>query len=135
MEKFLSIPLSGGGHQLISATGIYIVEDNSIESCVYVMYKESNAMVKIYYITEASEFTLAGDVPEETVSRDLSLAIDAAVSMSEAIEDAIIHALQNSQGQVITTIHELPLPVDYVTSAYAERLNQIFVPKDAAIQA
>lgn len=133
MEKFLSIPIAKGGHKLISATGIYMVEDNADESCVYVMYKDSNSIAKIYYAVEQVE--VVGD-PEVKAGEEGVLVRAAGVSMAESIENAIIHALQYSQGQVITTIHELPLPVDYVTSAYAEKLSQTAVyPKDAPVQA
>lgn len=115
MEKFLSIPVSGGGHKLISATDVYVVEDNIVESCIYVMYKGFDSIVKIYYIIEG----------------DVAIAEEGKTSlMAEAVENAIVHALQYSQGQVITTIHELPLPVDYVTSVYTESLNQIATPKE-----
>ena len=135
MEKFLSIPLAKGGHKLISATGIYMVENNADERCVYVMYKDSNSIAKIYYIVEEAQALEEGvKALEEGVKAVASGEVDGNI-MAESIENAIIHSLQYSQGQVITTIHEFPLPVDYVISYYAEKLSQSSVKGDIAIKA
>jgi predicted alternative tryptophan synthase beta-subunit len=127
MEKFLSIPLAKGGHKLISATGIYMVENSADESCVYVMYKDSNSIAKIYYIVEEAEDLTEEErkALEEQQDNPVSPGKADGILMAVAIENAIIHALQYSQGQVITTIHELPFLVDYVISYYVERLSDI----------
>jgi hypothetical protein len=74
MEKFLSIPLSHGGHKLISANGICTIEDNQDESCVYVMYKDVESIVKIYYMQQATE-AIPGDGEIADLDEDAQLEV------------------------------------------------------------
>ena len=132
MEKFLSIPLSHGGHKLISANGICTIEDNQDESCVYVMYKDAQSIVKIYYMQQATE-AIPGDREPAALAEDAQLStrdeanVDYGVegdilTISEAIENAVVDALQKNPNQVVHTIHELPFEIDEVVSYQFEQI-------------
>ena len=79
MEKFLSIPVTSAGDQLISANGIILIEaaaDSGTAVTTLVNYKDG----KIVTITHAAQV---------------------AFSMRDAIQDAVVAALQTSWTNVV----------------------------------
>jgi hypothetical protein len=126
MEKFLSIPIAMGGHKLISANDICTIEDNQDESCVYVMYKNAQSIVKIYYMQQATEAIPGDEVKNLDSVAEPGKAFDGdkeyVLTISEAIENAVIDALQKNPNQVVHTIHELPLEIFEVVSYQFEQI-------------
>jgi hypothetical protein len=90
MEKFLSIPVTNERYQLISATGIVLIEQEST-TVVHVHYKASTA-TDVVVITHAA--APAGDE-----------------SMRDAIQDAVVAALGTSWTNVAYEVTNLPFAV------------------------
>jgi len=96
MEKFLSIPVTNEQNQLVSATGIVLISQNSTTT-VHVHYKASIAS-DVVTITHATAG--AGD---ET--------------MRDAIQNAVISALQTPWTAVAFNVSNLPYAVSAITVA------------------
>ena len=96
MEKFLSIPVTSEQNQLISATGIVLISQNSTTT-VHVHYKASAAS-DVLTITHATAG--AGD---ET--------------MRDAIQNAVVAALTTSWTNVLYTVENLPYAVSNIAIA------------------
>jgi hypothetical protein len=96
MEKFLSIPVTNEQNQLLSATGIVLIEQESTTT-VHVHYKASAAS-DVLTITHAA--APAGD---ET--------------MRDAIQDAVVKALGTSWTNVSYQVTGLPFAVSSITVA------------------
>lgn len=93
MEKFLSIPVTSQQYQLLSATGIVLIEQESTTT-VHVHYKASTA-TDVVTITHAT--APAGD---ET--------------MRDAIQGAVIAALQTPWTAVAYEVTNLPFAVSNI---------------------
>ena len=96
MEKFLSIPVTGQQNQLISATSIVLVSQNSTTT-LHVHYKSSTA-TDVVTITHAA--APAGNN-----------------SMRDAINDAIVKALGTSWTNVAYEVTSLPFAVSAISVA------------------
>ena len=96
MEKFLSIPVTNEQRQLISATGIVLIE------------QETTATVHVHY-----KASLASDVV--TITHATAPAGDE--SMRDAIQDAVIAALATSWTNVAYDVTNLPYAVSGITVA------------------
>lgn len=96
MEKFLSIPVTSQQYQLLSATGIVLIEQESTTT-VHVHYKASTA-TDVVTITHAT--APAGD---ET--------------MRDAIQGAVIAALQTPWTAVAYEVTNLPFAVSNINIA------------------
>jgi len=96
MEKFLSIPVTNEQNQIISATGIVLISQNSTTT-VHVHYKASAASD---VLTIAHAPAPLGD---ET--------------MRDAIQDAVISALQTPWTAVAFNVSNLPYAVSAITVA------------------
>jgi hypothetical protein len=96
MEKFLSIPVTNEQRNLISATGVVLVSQNSTTT-VHVHYKASLAS-DVVTITHAT--APAGDE-----------------SMRDAVQDAIVAALGTSWTNVVYEMTNLPFAVSAITVA------------------
>ena len=96
MEKFLSIPVTNEQNQIISATGIVLISQNSTTT-VHVHYKASAAS-DVLTITHA----VAGAGDE---------------TMRDAIQDAVIAALQTPWTAVAFNVSNLPFAVSGITVA------------------
>jgi hypothetical protein len=96
MEKFLSIPVTNEQYQLLSATGIVLIEQESTTT-VHVHYKASTA-TDVVTITHAT--APAGN---ET--------------MRDAIQGAVIAALQTPWTAVSYEVTNLPFAVSGITIA------------------
>jgi hypothetical protein len=97
MEKFLSIPVTGEqGNQLLSATGIVLIEQLSTTT-VGVYYKSGSTGTDVVTITHAAP------VDNET--------------MRDAIQDAIIAALQTPWTYVAYPVSNLPFAVGGIAIA------------------
>ena len=94
MEKFLSIPVTNEQRQLISATGIVLIEQEST-TVVHVHYKASTG-TDVVVITHAA--APAGDE-----------------SMRDAIQSALVAALGTSWTYVAYEIPSLPFAVSGIT--------------------
>jgi hypothetical protein len=94
MEKFLSIPVTNEQNQLISATGIVLIEQESTTT-LHVHYKSSTG-TDVVVITHAT--APAGN---ET--------------MRDAIQDALIAALTTSWTHVAYQVTNLPFAVSGIT--------------------
>jgi len=94
MEKFLSIPVTSEQNQLISATGIVLIEQET-QTTLHVHYKSSTG-TDVVVITHAT--APAGN---ET--------------MRDAIQDALIAALQTSWTHVAYQVNNLPFAVSGIT--------------------
>ena len=94
MEKFLSIPVTNEQRQLISATGIVLIEQEST-TVVHVHYKASTG-TDVVVITHAA--AAAGNE-----------------SMRDAIQDALVSALATSWTNVAFEVNNLPLAVSGIT--------------------
>ena len=90
MEKFLSIPVTSEQNQLLSATGIVLIEQETTTT-VHVHYKASTG-TDVVTITHAT--VAAGN--EE---------------MRDAIQNAVISALQTPWTHVAYTVSNLPFAV------------------------
>ncbi len=96
MEKFLSIPVTNEQSQLLSATGIVLIEQESTTT-IHVHYKASTA-TDVVTITHAT--APAGN---ET--------------MRDAIQNAVIGALQTPWTAVAYEVTNLPFAVSGITIA------------------
>jgi hypothetical protein len=96
MEKFLSIPVTSEQNQLLSATGIVLIEQETTTT-VHVHYKASTA-TDVVTITHAT--APAGN---ET--------------MRDAIQGAVIAALQTPWTAVAYEVNNLPFAVSGITIA------------------
>jgi hypothetical protein len=96
MEKFLSIPVTGEQNQLLSATGIVLIEQETTTT-VHVHYKASTA-TDVVTITHA-----AAPSGNET--------------MRDAIQNAVIGALQTPWTHVAYTVSNLPFAVEGIAVA------------------
>lgn len=96
MEKFLSIPVTNEQRQLISATGIVLIEQESVTT-LHVHYKSSTA-TDIVVITHAT--APAGN---ET--------------MRDAIQNAVVASLQTPWYKVSYEVSGLPFAVSGITVA------------------
>ena len=94
MEKFLSIPVTSEQNQLLSATGIVLIEQETTTT-VHVHYKASTG-TDVVTITHAT--APAGN---ET--------------MRDAIQDAVIAALQTPWTHVAYTVSNLPFAVSGIS--------------------
>ena len=90
MEKFLSIPVTNQQNQLVSATGIVLIEQETTTT-VHVHYKASTG-TDVVTITHAT-----APADNET--------------MRDAIQDAVIAALQTPWTHVAYTVSNLPFAV------------------------
>ena len=96
MEKFLSIPVTSEQNQLLSATGIVLIEQETTTT-VHVHYKSSTG-TDVVTITHAT--AAAGN---ET--------------MRDAIQDAIATSLQTSWTDTVYVVPSLPVSVTLITAA------------------
>jgi hypothetical protein len=94
MEKFLSIPVTNEQRQLVSATGIVLISQNST-TVVHVHYKASTG-TDVVVITHAT--APAGDE-----------------SMRDAIQDAVVASLGTSWTNVAYEVTNLPFAVSGIT--------------------
>jgi hypothetical protein len=94
MEKFLSIPVTNEQRQLISATGIVLIEQESTTT-LHVHYKASTG-TDVVVITHAA--APAGNE-----------------AMRDAIQDALVSALATSWTNVSYQVTSLPLAVSGIT--------------------
>jgi hypothetical protein len=94
MEKFLSIPVTNEQRQLVSATGIVLIEQESTTT-LHIHYKASTA-TDVVVITHAA--APAGNE-----------------AMRDAIQDALIAALQTSWTNVAYQVANLPFAVSGIT--------------------
>lgn len=94
MEKFLSIPVTNEQSQLISATGIVLIEQESTTT-LHVHYKSSTG-TDVVIITHAA----AGAGNE---------------SMRDAIQNALVSALTTSWTNVAFEVTNLPFAVSGIT--------------------
>ena len=97
MEKFLRIPVTGEQYQLVSATGIILIEQASTTT-VTIAYKVSSTGTDILTITHAD----AGAGNE---------------AMRDAIQNAVIEALQTSWAKPAFTVNNLPYAVSGIAVA------------------
>ena len=96
MEKFLSIPVTNEQNQLLSATGIVLIEQETVTT-VHVHYKASTG-TDVVTITHAT-------------------APSGNETMRDAIQDAVISALQTPWTHVAYTVSNLPFAVSGITVA------------------
>ena len=96
MEKFLSIPVTNEQYQLVSATGIVLIEQESTTT-VHIHYKASTA-TDVVTITHAA--APAGNE-----------------AMRDAIQEALIAALGTSWTNVAYEVTNLPFAVSGITIA------------------
>jgi hypothetical protein len=96
MEKFLSIPVTNEQNQLVSATGIVLIEQDSTTT-VGIHYKSSTG-TDVVTITHA-----AAPSGNET--------------MRDAIQNALIGSLQTSWTNVAYEVTNLPYAVSGITIA------------------
>jgi roadblock/LC7 domain-containing protein len=96
MEKFLSIPVTGEQNQLLSATGIVLIEQGSTTT-VLVHYKSSTG-------TDVVTITHATAPADNEVMRD-------------AIQDAVVAALGTSWTNVAYEVTGLPFAVSGIAIA------------------
>jgi hypothetical protein len=96
MEKFLSIPVTGEQNQLLSATGIVLIEQETTTT-VHVHYKASTA-TDVVTITHAT-------------------APSGNETMRDAIQDAVIAALQTPWTHVAYPVANLPFAVSGIAVA------------------
>jgi hypothetical protein len=94
MEKFLSIPVTGEQRQLISATGIVLIEQETTGT-VHVHYKASTA-TDVVVIAHAT-------LPAGSEA------------MRDAIQDAVVSALQTPWTAVAYEVTNLPAAVSGIT--------------------
>ena len=97
MEKFLSITVSGEQNQLLSATGIVLIEQLSTTT-VGVYYKSGSTGTDVVTITHAT-----APADNET--------------MRDAIQDAVIAALQTPWTYVAYPVSNLPFAVGGIAIA------------------
>ncbi len=97
MEKFLRIPVTSENYQLVSATDIALIEQASTTT-VTISYKGGSTGTDVLTITHAT--ASAGDE-----------------SMRDAIQDAVIAALQTPWTNPAYTVSTLPLEVTGIAIA------------------
>jgi broad specificity polyphosphatase/5'/3'-nucleotidase SurE len=97
MEKFLRIPVTGEQYQLVSATGIVLIEQ-ATTGTVTIAYKGGSTGTDIVTISHAT----AGSGDE---------------TMRDAIQDAVIQALQTSWTKPAFTVTNLPYAVSGIAVA------------------
>jgi hypothetical protein len=97
MEKFLRIPVTNENFQLVSATGIVLIEQNSTTT-VHVHYKGGSSATDVVTITHAT----AGSGDE---------------TMRDAIQDAVIAALETPWTKPSFTVTNLPYAVSGIAVA------------------
>lgn len=97
MEKFLKIPVTSEQYQLVSATGIVLIEQASTTT-VAIAYKSGSTGTDVVTITHATAG--AGD---ET--------------MRDAIQDAVVAALQTPWYDVAFEVTGLPYAVSGIAVA------------------
>jgi hypothetical protein len=97
MEKFLKIPVTNEQYQLVSATGIVIIEQASTTT-VTIAYKGGSTGTDVVTITHATAG--AGD---ET--------------MRDAIQDAVVASLQTPWYSVAFEVANLPYAVSGIAVA------------------
>ena len=97
MEKFLSIPVTSEQNQLLSATGIVLIEQLTTTT-VGVYYKSGSTGTDVVTITHAT-----APADNET--------------MRDAIQDAVVAALTTSWTNVSYTVANLPYAVSAITVA------------------
>ena len=97
MEKFLRIPVTGENFQLVSATGIVLIEQNSTTT-IHVHYKGGSSATDVVTITHAT-----------APSND--------ESMRDAIQDAVIAALGTPWTKPAFTVSGLPYAVSGIAVA------------------
>ena len=97
MEKFLKIPVTSEQYQLVSATGIVLIEQASTTT-VTIAYKSGSTGTDVVTITHATAG--AGD---ET--------------MRDAIQDAVVAALQTPWYAVAFEVTGLPYAVSGIAVA------------------
>ena len=96
MEKFLSIPVTGEQNQLLSATGIVLIE------------QLTTATVGVYY--KSSTGTDVVTITHATAPADNE-------TMRDAIQNAVIGALQTPWTHVAYTVANLPFAVEGIAIA------------------
>ena len=96
MEKFLSIPVTNEQRQLVSATGIVLIEQETTTT-VHVHYKASTG-TDVVTITHAT-------------------APSGNETMRDAIQNAVIAALQTSWTHVAYEVNNLPFAVSGIAIA------------------
>jgi len=96
MEKFLGITVTNQQVQIVSATGIVLIEQNSTTT-VEIHYKSSTG-TDVVTITHA-----AAGAGDET--------------MRDAIQDAVVRALTTSWTNVLYTVENLPYAVSNIAVA------------------
>jgi len=97
MEKFLKIPVTGEQFQLVSATGIVLIEQ-ATTGTVTIAYKGGSTSTDVITITHATAG--AGD---ET--------------MRDAIQNAVVSALTTPWTSVAFQVDDLPFAVSGITVA------------------
>ena len=97
MEKFLKIPVTNEQYQLVSATGIVLIEQASTTT-VTIAYKGGSTGTDVVTITHAT----AGSGDE---------------TMRDAIQDAVIAALQTPWFNAAYTVSNLPYAVSGIAVA------------------
>ena len=96
MEKFISIPVTNEQRQLVSATGIVLIEQETTTT-VHVHYKASTG-TDVVTITHAT-------------------APSGNETMRDAIQNAVIAALQTSWTHVAYEVNNLPFAVSGIAIA------------------
>ena len=96
MEKFLSIPVTNEQRQLVSATGIVLIEQDSTTS-VGIHYKSSTG-TDVVTITHAA-------LPSGSEA------------MRDALQDALVNALATSWTSVAYQVTDLPAAISAITIA------------------
>ena len=97
MEKFLSIPVTGEQNQLVSATGILLIEQASTTT-VTIAYKSGSTGTDILTITHAP----AGSGDE---------------TMRDAIQNAVVAALTTAWTKPVFVVNNLPYAVSGIAIA------------------
>lgn len=97
MEKFLSIPVTSEQYQLVSATDIALIEQASTTT-VTITYKSGGTSSDVITITHAT-----ADSGDET--------------MRDAIQNAVVAALQMPWYNVAYTVTKLPYAVSGIAIA------------------
>jgi hypothetical protein len=97
MEKFLKIPVTSEQYQLVSATGIVLIEQASTTT-VTIAYKSGSTSTDVVTITHAT----AGSGDE---------------TMRDAIQDAVVAALQTPWYAVAYEVANLPYAVSGIAVA------------------
>lgn len=97
MEKFLKIPVTSEQFQLVSATDILLIEQASTTT-VTIAYKSASTSADILTITHAT----AGSGDE---------------TMRDALQDAMVAALQTPWMEVVYPVTNLPYAVSGIAIA------------------